>query len=86
MICEICKGKGEIQGQAPGLMTRCPGCGGTGIVTQTNEKWFDSLSTNQKAKELQLVYISGRTDEFYDNPQKSVKDFVAWLKAEHKES
>ena len=49
----------------------------------TNEEWFCSLSTEEKAKELQLIYISGRTDEFYDKPQKTVRKFIQWLKQPH---
>ena len=81
MKCTECGGAGFFLG-LNGFFTVCLHCDGTGEV-QTNEEWFDGLSAEEKAKELQLIYISGRTDEFYDKPQKTVRKFIQWLKQPH---
>ena len=49
----------------------------------TNEELFCQLSTEEKAKALQLIYINGADDMFFDRQQKMVKDFISWLKETH---
>ena len=55
MKCKMCSGAGVIQGQAPGLVSCCPACDGNGFIVQTNEEWFNCLSTKEKAKWLDKV-------------------------------
>ena len=52
-ICNECWGKGWIKKQ--GVQFDCRKCKGTGVIEnepQTNEEWFCSLSTEEKAKFL----------------------------------
>ena len=48
MKCPYCN-NGVSSYSIPGFHWPCTICGGTGEV-QTNEEWFDSLSTSEKAK------------------------------------
>ncbi len=71
-------------------MAKCPICGGTGDTTNnippTNEQWFCSLPTDEKAK-----WLSNRDEFIYDCVQRSVTpkimdkdEWKEWLKGEHK--
>lgn len=48
MKCKYCHGTGKIDGS----VYPCDKCNGTGKLEQTNEEWFCSLSTEEKAKFL----------------------------------
>ena len=50
MKCPICDGGGRITSLPSGMPVKCTRCNGTGEVEQTNEEWFDSLTTEEKAK------------------------------------
>ena len=60
MKCSVCNGRGffPISNIAAKV---CPQCSGTGEVVQTNEEWFDSLSTEEKANFLKEVTFSCNT-------------------------
>lgn len=49
MKCKYCDGTGEHINDA-NRMTTCEFCGGTGEIEATNEEWFCSLPTEEKAK------------------------------------
>lgn len=90
MICELCKGKGWVQGQAPDIPTACPACDGKGFIEQTNEEWIKSMTTEELAE---WIYCT----MFYKSCQKDVedgaymqmmtkKDYIEnWLKEKHEE-
>ena len=64
-VCDLCKGTGRLLEpwfDTTGLMTRFTGdicfmCDGKGTIGEpmTNEEWFDTLSTKEKAKWLDKV-------------------------------
>ena len=61
-------------------------CNGTGIVEPlTNEEWFDSLSTETKARITHLVYMAGYRDGCNRVETLSLQDIMKWLKQPHKE-
>ena len=63
----------------------CDKCNGTGEVEQTNEEWFDGLSTWEKAKWLYDHYVNARADEFYGRPEKTLSEYQKWLVSVHRE-
>ena len=59
MKCPRCNGNGSVPypiDYEQGLFdeTNCPLCGGSGEVL-TNEEWFESLTTEKKAKIIKMV-------------------------------
>ena len=84
MICELCNGKGWVQGQAPDILTACSACGGKGFVDMTNEEWFCSLTTAEKARWLYDHYVNARADEFYGRPEKTLSEYQKWLVSVHR--
>ena len=50
----------------------------------TNEEWFNSLSTEEKAKWLYDHYVNARAEEFYGRPEKMLCDYQKWLVDVHK--
>lgn len=50
----------------------------------TNEQWFCSLSTEEKAKFLRKIYRDGRDDYVGEWYEQTEADFVEWLKEIHK--
>ena len=68
-------------------MAKCPICGGTGDTTNnippTNEQWFCTLSTEEKAKVM--VEVSTRdsliTKIYYEY---LLKEITEWLKQPHR--
>ena len=70
-------------------MAKCPICGGTGDtmnnIPPTNEQWFCSLSTGEKAKWLsqrsQILYDCGQRDAFPKIMYE--EDWEMWLKQPH---
>ena len=86
MKCKMCGGAGVIQGQAPGLVSCCPACDGKGFIEQTNEEWFCSLSTEEKAEflakkcgEISCKFFLGEAEEIFS------RYWVEWLKQPHRE-
>lgn len=74
MKCEYCNGTGEIINDAM-RWTSCPVCGGKGDIEQTNEEWFDTLTTKGKAETIaQLSSYGGNVEAILD-----------WLKGKHNE-
>ena len=49
----------------------------------TNENWFISLSTEEKAKFLRQIYRDGRDDYVGEWHEQTEADFVEWLKEKH---
>ena len=94
MICEYCNGKGEIINDAM-RMTSCPACGGSGVIEQTNEEWFCSLSTEEKAKGFESIIDDCLwCAEDYEERSRHCNTIckfcdrektMEWLKAVHKE-
>lgn len=73
MKCKNCRGTGErhtinwetgkvyiVQGE------KCPVCGGKGDIEQTNENWFCSLPTEEKA--VFMTLFSLRRSSVYNKP------------------
>ena len=56
-----------------------------GLTTseQTNEEWFCSLPTEEKAKFLRQIYRDGRDDYVGEWYEQTEADFVQWLKEIH---
>ena len=79
MICELCNGKGWVQGQAPDIPTACPACDGNGFIEQTNDEWFCGLSTEEKAEWLEnkMTWAAQEQGTF------TAKGWVEWLKQPH---
>lgn len=67
-------------------MAKCPICGGTGDTTNnippTNEQWFCSLPTKEKAKEMCVIMadMAEANDGVWDEEM-----IEEWLKEEHHE-
>lgn len=49
----------------------------------TNEEWFCSLTTKEKAKFLRQIYRDGRDDYVGEWYEQTEKDFDEWLKQPH---
>ena len=75
MICELCKGKGWVQGQAPDIPTACPACGGKGFVEMTNEDWLRTLPADERVKEI--------LSRGFMTDKRTAEEFVGWLKEKH---
>ena len=58
MKCPMCDGSGKDYWCLNGVPYPCPVCNGTGEINdkpQTNEEWFESLTTEKKAKIIKMV-------------------------------
>lgn len=94
MKCTLCDGKGEYM-HAIGGYRPCEHCNGTGEIEVTNEEWFNSLPTEEKAEfyaKLTLgCYKCGAKGSHnikncgFDYCLCSKRDFVMWLKQPHRE-
>lgn len=86
MICTVCWGKGWKRGDCHEKVT-CPACGGSGKVEQTNEEWFCTLSTEEKAK---VLYKIAKDDFkelrklFYGVANDDCDAVAMWLKQPHR--
>jgi len=87
-ICPKCDGSGLLPGKNLGEFRVCDLCKGSGqeYEQQTNEEWFTSLSTEEKAE-----WLSNRDEFIYDCGQRGVTpkimdkdEWVEWLKTVHK--
>lgn len=92
MKCKHCNGTGYNDTQRGAVMTEfppCPWCGGSGYIKdneQTNEKWFNGLSTIEKAKALHKLYWEMQNHFNYspDDEDYVEKYCLYWLKAIHR--
>ena len=89
-ICPKCKGEGEFfwDDHCQGMFMECDMCNGTGEVQMTNEEWFCTLPTEEKAEvfanatystALAPMEILALGKEFEQ------KKWEMWLKQPHKE-
>ena len=86
MECRYCKGTGTTNWCINGTFITCPACNGTGIDVpdeeqeepqeQTNEEWFCTLSTEEKAEVLLRFY-------YQDVCMNTKQSVVEWLKEVH---
>ena len=74
MKCKYCDGTGTTNWCVNGTFLNCPRCGGTGEVEMTNEEWFTSLSTEEKAKRIINIAVNSDCD---------YRTIVEWLKEKH---
>lgn len=86
MKCPKCNGRKKILEPCDGallgtVLVTCDVCDGTGEVTMTNEEWFCSLSTEEKAKWLEdkMMWAAQEQGTF------TSKGWIRWLKEIHKE-
>ena len=69
-------------------MTTCEFCGGTGVIKSlTNEEWFCSLSTKEKAKFFKNFNPCDKCPvrKICDTVRNCEKSFLKWLKEKHEE-
>lgn len=81
-VCPKCKGKAEYfkevfndGKQRHEKLVECDMCHGSGEVPMTNEEWFTSLSTEEKAKRIINIAVNSDCD---------YRTIVEWLKQPHK--
>lgn len=81
MKCKFCGGSGNDIWSIDGVVQPCPVCGGTGVIKPltnngkpiTNEEWFNTLTTEEKAETIaQLSSYGG-----------NVEAILEWLKEKH---
>ena len=92
MKCKYCNGTGYNDTQRGAVITEfppCPWCGGSGYVKdkeQTNEEWFNGLSTIEKAKALHKLHWEMQNHFNYSpDDEDYVEEYcLYWLKAIHK--
>lgn len=53
------------------------------LEPMTNEEWFCSLPTEEKAKFLRQIYRDGRDDYVGEWYEQTESDFIEWLKQPH---
>lgn len=87
MKCKACNGTGKIkaidfakQGWKDTEKV-CPICCGNGVMKQTNEEWFNGLSTIEKAK---VIVHRGREQRFPKDVEVEICE--QWLREEHKDA
>ena len=51
----------------------------------TNENWFISLPTEEKARWLYDHYVNARADEHYGRQEKTLSEYQKWLVSVHRE-
>ena len=95
MKCPRCRGYGRaivLVKQKEGFygteQTVCPECNGKGIIEQTNEEWFCSLTTKEKAEWLySAMFENGFKEKIEDiaymNMQAVEDEIYCWLKEKH---
>ena len=83
MKCALCNGTGIVQNYFK-QDTVCPDCLGTGVVTITNEQWFCSLSTQEKAQWIFNDRVE-QSDGWYEQCGHTVNEVLDWLNEEKKE-
>lgn len=85
-VCKTCNGLGKIKLMPFGYICTCAECKGTGETRDymTNEEWFTSLSTEEKARFLEMICYSAWGDKnsrFKD--MADYTDWMEWLKEKH---
>ena len=99
MKCPECDGTGKVQkwfyertgfGKCEKVCgdVKCEWCNGTGEVEQTNEEWFDGLSTEEKAKVFaNATYSTAETPLtiLLGGKEAEQKKWELWLKQPHTE-
>ena len=94
ILCPTCGGTGKVVHPMMSMngdeytgeweQHECEACNGTGVVEPlTNEEWFVSLPTEEKAKFLRQIYRDGRDDYVGEWYEQTEADFVEWLKQPH---
>ena len=86
MKCPLCDGKGEYMHQCGGYR-QCEHCNGTGKVDITNEDWFCSLPTEEKAKFFKNFNPCDKcpAQKICDTVRNCENSFLKWLKEKHHE-
>ena len=85
MKCKVCDGRGFFPTSNIAAKI-CPQCDGTGEVEQTNEEWFCSLSTKEKAKEIYKIAKDDFKELrklFYGVANDDCDAVAMWLKEKH---
>ena len=94
-VCPKCNGRGKILYDWLPNET-CHKCNGTGYVDMTNEEWFVSLPTEEKAEFSMRVFkncawcLDGGSpkecpfNEFLNCPAESKENMMKWLKQPHR--
>ena len=78
MKCPKCNGSGWDDEH----MIKCLHCHGSGEVVQTNEEWFCSLSTKEKAKWIAEEKMC-RCYFIFPSMEEAIQDALEWLKEKH---
>ena len=112
MKCKVCGGTGTSNTCVNGTFKPCTFCDGTGEYEpfdadieldkldsepQTNEEWFDSLTTEEKAEWITnkinaKLRMALHDAELYDGDvdekeyMENEDEWVEWLKEEHKDA
>ena len=88
VVCPKCNGTGEVEVIGDSITDVCDKCGGTGDtinnIPPTNEEWFCELSTEEKARFLEMICYSAWGDKksrFKD--MADYTDWMDWLKEIH---
>ena len=50
----------------------------------TDEEWFCSLPTEEKARWLYDHYVNARADEYYGRQEKTLSEYQKWLVSVHR--
>ena len=87
MKCWVCDGLGVTYKSRRSAFPKetCTRCNGTGEI-QTNEEWFNTLSTDKKARVLNNIHwdIQNYKDDHIEIENDDLSNFyMAWLKAVH---
>ena len=91
MKCQNCDGNGRFEVEDNGVVMqgvywRCPNCGGKGVVEPlTNEEWFFSLSTEEKAKTIICLAVNSMHKKRKGLIENDVNEIMRWLKEKHDE-
>jgi len=80
MKCKVCGGAGVIQGQAPGLVSCCPACNGTGVVEESEITNYNYIHNCNSIDELaDEIFKCVLKNQWIINKEK----IVEWLKQPH---
>ena len=84
MKCYVCNGRGyfPVSNIAAKI---CPQCDGTGEIEQTNEEWFCSLPTEEKADFLADLYPKSAGEALIKISNGDKERWERWLKQPHTE-
>ena len=98
MKCEECGGRGKVQrwfyertgfGKCEKVCgdVKCEWCNGTGEVEQTNEEWFCTLPTEEKAHFLSVECARAMCEQQLKITNRNGVDYwKMWLKQPHTDS